>query len=165
MLHIAPEKQLRHALEASQNIDYITADLLSPDVAVTMDVTDIPFEDGSFDVIICNHVLEHVQDDRKALAELYRTLRPGGWALLQSALWADLERTREDPTIITPDGRREHFGQDDHFRIYGQDYAERLSEAGFHVTVDDYVRRLDPGLVRRYALQFDEDIYFCVRSA
>jgi SAM-dependent methyltransferase len=165
VLHIAPEPQLRRALEGADTIRYVTADLFANDVAVKLDVTEIPFDNETFDVIICNHVLEHVEDDRKALREFYRVLRPGGWALLQSCLWPNLERTREDPTITSPEDRERYFGQFDHVRVYGRDYAERLQEAGFVTRVDDYPGKLGQKLVKRYALDPLENVYFCVRPS
>ena len=108
---------------AHPNIDYLSADLNSPSAMVKMDITNIKYEDNSFDVIICNHVLEHIPDDRKAMSELYRVLKPGGWAILQVPISLLLNKTYEDPTVTTPEEREKVFGQSDHVRIYAKDYV------------------------------------------
>ena len=97
-------------------------------------------------MVIANHVLEHVEDDRKCMRELYRVLTPGGWAILQVPIDYSLERTYEDASIVAPEEREKHFRQKDHLRLYGRDYPQRLAEAGFEVKEDDYVRTIDPGL-------------------
>ena len=120
---------------------YVSADLDSPVADVHADATDLPFEDESFDFVICVHVLEHVPDDRKALREFFRVLRPGGEAVLQVPP-SDLAVTREDPSVVTARGERERlFGQYDHVRLCGADYGERIAEAGFEVTREDFVER------------------------
>ena len=103
-----------------------------------MDLAHIPFPDGTFDAIICNHVLEHIVDDLKAMAELHRVLKPGGWSILQVPISLSLRTTYEDFSIATPKEREEAFGQNDHVRIYGQDYVSRLERAGFKVNVFDW---------------------------
>jgi SAM-dependent methyltransferase len=133
LLHIAPELSLSSILKKKNNIDYLTADLNSKGVMIQMDVTDMPYPDYTFDAIICNHVLEHIIDDRKAMRELYRILKPVGWGILQVPLSLSLEKTYEDYSISTPSEREQAFGQYDHVRIYAEDYYERLEEAGFQV--------------------------------
>ena len=128
---------------------------------VKVDITDIPYEEHFFDVILCSHVLEHVQDDRKAMRELYRVLKPGGWALLQVPLQTGREKTYEDPSIVTPEERLKHFGQKDHVRIYGADYKDRLASAGFTVKVDSTVKELGQEAIARYRLNENEDIFYC----
>jgi SAM-dependent methyltransferase len=135
LLHVAPEERIRNILSSRRNLDYLTGDLYSTNVQIKMDITDIQFPDNSFDAIICNHVLEHVVDDRKAMAELYRVLKPGRWAILQVPMSQSLDKTYEDFSITTAKGREEAFGQDDHVRIYATDYTTRLAQAGFEVTV------------------------------
>jgi SAM-dependent methyltransferase len=130
---------------------------------VKMDITDIQYPDDTFDVIYCSHVLEHVQDDRKAIGEFYRVLKPGGWAILQVPITADT--TFEDPKIINPKERERLFGQYDHARRYGPDYKDRLMEPGFSVTVDGSVRGLDNQAIRRFGLMRNEDVYFCQKQA
>src|SRR5690606_2967669 len=120
-------------LQKNHRLNYVTADLDSPYAAVRMDVCDIPFRDEVFDVVLCNHVLEHVPDDHVALLEIYRVLRQGGWAILQVPIDSDLEVTFEDESIVDPEQRKMVYGQDDHVRQYGRDYPSRLRNAGFTV--------------------------------
>jgi len=161
LLHFAPEGFLQEVLSRLPNISYLSADLFLPSAMVKMDITDITLEDKSVDVIICIHVLEHIVDDHKAMTELYRVLRPGGWALLQSPLDLDRDKTFEDPNIVSPEERYRHFGQADHVRWYGLDYKDRLEKAGFVVNVDGFVRELSDEVIQRFGLDRREDIYFC----
>jgi len=138
-LHVAPEPQLEPVLRSQSSIDYLTADIAANKAMVQMDITDIPFPDNSFDAIICNHVLEHIIDDSMAMAELYRTLKPGGWAILQVPLSLKLKHTYEDHSITTEAGREEAFGQADHVRIYARDYRDRLEKVGVIVNVFQWV--------------------------
>ncbi|HBX89858.1 class I SAM-dependent methyltransferase [Alistipes sp.] len=157
-LHIAPEVCLmRHLrpLFAAAPERYVTADLESPLADLHFDVQRIPLDDASFDAVICNHLLEHVADDRQALRELHRVLRPGGWGILLSPVERDRERTYEDDTITDPDERTRIFGQYDHRRIYGADYADRLREAGFEAVDIDYAASLTERQRRLYALPED----------
>jgi SAM-dependent methyltransferase len=131
MLHVAPEPCLSPHLRALPHLDYLTADLFSPTAMVVMDVTDIQYPDNSFDVIYCSHVLEHVLDDRKAMREFFRVLKPGGWAVLMVPIEADV--TFEDPSVTDPKERERVFGQEDHVRIYGPDFVDRPREAGFTI--------------------------------
>lgn len=160
MLHIAPELCFIHRFEGLANLEYVTADLESPLAKVKMDIHEIPFESNQFDVIFCNHVLEHVRDDHLALCEMRRVLKPGGWAILQIPIFhPQPEETREDPHITDPKAREELFGQDDHVRLYGKDYPERLKKAGFRVIEEKLVMEMEPEEVRRYALPVGEVIY------
>lgn len=159
LLHVAPESVLRQAFMTMPNIDYLSVDLSSPLAMVKMDITNMEIEDNYFDVIICNHVLEHIPDDLKAMRELFRVLKPGGWAILQVPITQ--EKTFEDPKVTTPAERLKVFGQEDHVRAYGLDYRERLEKAGFNVKVGSYVRELSEDVVERYRLPRDEDIHFC----
>ena len=159
MLHVAPEAQLSRLFQEADCIDYLSADLSSPTAMVTMDITDIRYADDSFDVIYCSHVLEHVVDDIGAMRELYRVLKPGGWAVLQVPISSGT--TFEDPTVTSPEAREELFGQDDHVRRYGHDYVERLVAAGFSVLVDGFVRELSDQEIIRFGLTRSEDVYFC----
>lgn len=162
VLHFAPELCFAKFRRLS-NLDYTAADLNSPLAAEVIDITAIPYPDSTFDVILCNHVLEHIPDDRLAMRELYRVLKPEGWAILQSPLNPSQAITFEDPAINTPEQREQYYGHHDHKRLYGQDYKDRLSEAGFHVTVDDFVRHLDADVIATYGLMRDEAIYFCTK--
>jgi hypothetical protein len=131
VLHVAPETCLELALARRLGDGYLTADLLDPKAMVRMDITDIRYPDGHFDVIYCSHVLEHVPDDRKAMREFHRVLRDDGWAALMVPL-RDGE-THEDPSITDPEERTRAFGQPDHVRSYGRDFPDRLVAAGFRV--------------------------------
>lgn len=135
LLHIAPEVSLmRHFKKMYRGIEgYITADLESPLADMHFDVQQIPLADSSIDVLICNHLLEHVEDDRRAMRELYRVLRSGGWGIMLVPEERNRATTFEDDTITDPKLRTELFGQYDHRRIYGRDYDDRLREAGFRV--------------------------------
>lgn len=160
MLHIAPELCFIDRFESLKNLDYITGDIESPLAKVKMDIHEIPFEDDTFDVIFCNHVLEHVDDDIKAMQEMRRVLKPGGWAILQVPFFYPLkETTYEDKSITSPAEREIAFGQDDHVRMYGKDYAERLASSGFKVVEEKMVMELSETLVDRYALPKEEIIY------
>lgn len=161
MLHIAPEDCLAPRLAAHGNIDYLTADLASPTAMVKMDITDIQLPDGSFDVVYASHVLEHVPEDRTAMRELCRVLRPGGWAVLQVPIFG--ARTKDDPTVVDPQERERLYGQFNHVRMYGHDgeYERRLTEAGFDVQVHSLFDELGEPAARRFGLLPDEDIYFC----
>lgn len=161
VLHIAPEYCFIKPFKRLKNLDYITADLISPWAEVKMDVQSIPFPDSSFDVVICNHVLEHVDDDQRAMQELIRVMKPGGFGIFQVPLDSSIEVTLEDKSINTPELREKYFKQRDHLRLYGSDYAKRLRAVGFDVTEDDYVHTLSDDLVKRYALPKDEILYIC----
>lgn len=133
VLHVAAERSLARRLGQVPGLDYLTADLSSPAAMVQMDIMDIQFPEGSFDVILCSHVLEHVDDDRRAMGEFVRVLKPGGWALLLVPI--SVEATFEDPSITDPALRKRLFGHPEHVRQYGMDFADRLAEAGFEVQV------------------------------
>ena len=130
-----------------------------------IDITDTQFEANRFDVILCMHVLEHVPDDRKALSELFRILKPGGWAIVQSPIDRQRLETFEDPTVVSPKERERLFGQRDHVRVYGRDYSARLEQAGFNITIEDYAKRLSPERIAQCALGSDLDILVCSKAA
>ncbi|MFO7937810.1 MAG: methyltransferase domain-containing protein [Kiritimatiellia bacterium] len=144
VLHIAPEKHISRAVEGCNPERYVKGDLepVRNDIR-KMDVTDINESDSSFDIAICNHVLEHVPDDRKALCELFRVLKPGGIAILQTPYALKLTETREqDPSVVTGTQRLEFYGQEDHIRLYGLDLPERIREAGFDLTLKTHTQLL-----------------------
>ncbi|WP_026043759.1 class I SAM-dependent methyltransferase [Treponema primitia] len=133
MLHIAPEKYFKNKFRLLLGENYITADLYKSSAMVKMDITNIEYPEKSFDIIVCNHVLEHVLDDIKAIKEFFRVLKDDGWAILLVPITS--EKTIEDPLIVSPQERFRIFGQKDHVRRYGKDYIERLRSAGFQVAV------------------------------
>ena len=159
VLHFAPEGGISRRLRDRPNLDYVASDLLAAPPAVQADITRLPFADGSVDVIICSHVLEHVPDDRRALRELRRVLRPEGWAVLLVPI--DLQRavTFEDPTILQPRHRERAFGKVDHVRVYGRDFPERLASASFDVHDESQQTRLGPEQARRYGLKRHDQIF------
>ncbi len=169
VLHVAPEYCFIKRFKALKNLEYTTGDLESPLADVKMDILDIPFSDSTFDVVICNHTLEHVHDDMKAMREFYRVLKPGGWGILNSPINEKREKTYEDPSIILPAEREKHFGQRDHVREYGLDYTDRLSQAGFIPTTFDMIGTLPPELAQRYGLmhyeqKIAEDLVYVVNK-
>jgi SAM-dependent methyltransferase len=160
LLHVAPsEPMYARRIAELPNVDYVSADLEDPAAMEHWDVTDIPHPDASFDAILCSHVLEHVSDDRRAMAELHRVLRPGGWALIQSPVDWDrattYEERVEDPEAV--------FGQADHVRFYGRDYDDRLRAAGFDVAVEAYVERFSAAERERYGLDPVEPVHVCAK--
>jgi SAM-dependent methyltransferase len=163
VLHFAPEAIFRRAFSSMSNLDYTTADLNDPSVDIKIDVTKIPYPDMTFDVIFCDHVLEHVENDHKAMCELLRILKPGGWASLQVPMDNQKDKTFEDPNIVSPDDRLRYFGQEDHVRLYGLDYKDRLEQAGFMVKIEKYAKNLSPEQFKKYGLYISEDLYFGIR--
>ena len=163
-LHVAPERAFKKMFAEAAGAGYLTADLHAEDVMEKMDITDIQYPDESFDIICCTHVLEHVPDDRGAMREFYRTLRPDGWAVLNVPITTDV--TFEDPSITDPDERTRLFGQHDHVRRYGPDYKDRLEEAGFHVTVFSPGDFLSPADIERHGMSNEDtgEIFFCTKS-
>ena len=159
MLHIAPEECLSTRFRRIENLDYLSADLSNPRAMVQMDITNINYPDNSFSVIYCSHVLEHIPNDRKAIAELYRVLCQDGWAVLQVPITA--ERTYEDPAIIEPEERKKHFGQWDHVRRCGPDYVERMRSAGFVAHVLRATDLMTEADCARMGFQSDRLIFFC----
>lgn len=159
LLHIAPEQCFHGRFKSLKHVEYITGDLESPLAAYHFDLHDIPFNENSFDAIICNHVLEHVDDDHRCMTELYRVLRPGGWAIMQVPIDYSREHTYEDKSITSPEEREKHFWQKDHVRLFGRDYPQRLANAGFKVKEDDFVKTLGAS-ADRYRLQQQEIIYY-----
>lgn len=142
VLHVAPEPSFEHRLRRFGNLEYTTLDLDRRDVDFQEDLTKLSFEDDRFDFIICNHVLEHIRDDAAAMREMFRVLGPGGFAEItvpgpEPALGfpVPLERTREDPSVITREERQQRYGHPGHVRQYGADLADRLGAAGFEVEV------------------------------
>jgi SAM-dependent methyltransferase len=160
MLHIAPEKSLSKRFAQINALDYVTADLYNPAASLRLDITDMPgVPDKSVDVVYCSHVLEHVSDDRRAMREFARILRPGGWAVLLVPI--TVPETIEDPSITDPKERERLFGQHDHVRRYGPDFARRLEEAGFHVRAYDSTEVLGQQRERFAVTPEEWPIYYC----
>jgi SAM-dependent methyltransferase len=164
LMHVAPEPGISAALQRLPGVDYLSVDHDSALAMQRVDITQIPYPDESFDAVICNHVLEHVGDDVVALSELYRVLRPDGWALLQTPVDDSREVTVEDPTVTLPLERERLFGQEDHRRLYGRDYPERLERAGFAVIVSDYARTLPEADCIRQRLDLRETVYVGLKT-
>jgi SAM-dependent methyltransferase len=162
LLHIAPEVCFIIHFKKLLGKNYITADIESPWAKMKMDVHDIPFGENEFDIIFCNHLLEHVKDDRLAMREMFRVLRPGGWGIMLSPVALGEKETYEDPAITSPKERLKAYGQSDHVRKYGKDYIDRLVEAGFEVQIIDYVKSLPEKNVRIFGLR--SEIIYLVRK-
>ena len=163
LLHVAPEYCFIDRFESIESLEYITADIESPLAKVKMDIHQIPFADNTFDCVMCNHVLEHVEDDLSAVKEILRVLKSGGWAILQVPFFPPIpDETLEDPSINSPSERYQKYGQKDHLRLYGKDYHRRLESCGFEVKIDHFVESLPVEQVKRMALP-KEEIYFCTK--
>ncbi len=158
VLHFAPEQAFYKRFRNLQNLDYTTTDLYSPLADVKADICNLPFEDNSFDVILCNHVLEHIPDDIKAMQELYRVLKPSGWGIFQIPQDLTRDKTFEDNSITDKKERAKIFGQYDHVRVYGRDYFDRLRQNGFNVEEVDYSTKLTTEEITRYCLANGEII-------
>ncbi len=163
ILHFAPEQAFYKLFRNQKNLDYTTTDLLSPLADVKADICNLPFQDNSYDVILCNHVLEHIPNDTKAMQELYRVLKPDGMAILQIPQDLSRDTTFADDTIVDQKERAKIFGQYDHVRIYGRDYFEKLRTIGFRVIEEDYTSKITPELVEKYCLAKGEIIPVCYK--
>ena len=161
MLHVAPEYCFISKFRKLKNVSYTTGDLISPWADVKMDVQSIPFDNNTFDVIMCNHVLEHVDDDKKAMSEFYRVMKPGGWGIFEVPVDYSSAVTKEDPNINTPELREKHYWQSDHLRLYGLDYANKLRSVGFEVIEDNLLEDLSVEERNRYSLPAKEIVYLC----
>ncbi|MHA8066178.1 class I SAM-dependent methyltransferase [Aquirufa sp. ROCK2-A2] len=163
LLHVAPEYCFINRFEKLLGENYITADIESPLAKVKMDLHHIPFEDNTFDVVFCNHVLEHVDDDFQCMREIRRVLKPTGYALLQSPQRYDLATTYEDRSITDPKQREIHFLQDDHVRIYGRDYGKQLEKSGFTITEVNMIEKIGVEESKKMGLPLDEIIYLATK--
>jgi SAM-dependent methyltransferase len=171
ILHFAPEEPFFNAFSHNGNMEYHACDIdpasyrFNGRIRVEkVDITDIPYSDNTFDVVLCNHVLEHIPDDMLAMSELFRVMKKDAWAILMVPIDTNRTHTYEDLSIQTPEGREEAFGQADHVRIYGQDYVERLKRVGFQVSEDAFVKSFSPMEQQHYGLLDSENIYFCRKS-
>ncbi|AXT60812.1 SAM-dependent methyltransferase [Aquimarina sp. AD10] len=163
MLHFAPEQAFYKRFQKLKHLNYTTTDLNSPLADVKADICNLPFKDNEYDIIFCNHVLEHIPDDTKAMQELYRVLKPGGMAILQIPQDLTREITFEDDTITDTKERARIFGQYDHVRVYGLDYFEKLRSIGFKVEEIDYTQKLSQEEVTKYCLAQGEILPVCYK--
>lgn len=163
VLHFAPEQAFYKRFRKLKNLDYTTTDLNSPLADVKADICNLPFKDNEYDFILCNHVLEHIPDDTKAMEELFRVLKPGGTAILQIPQELSRAETFQDDSIKDPKERAKIFGQYDHVRIYGRDYFAKLRSVGFKVKEVDYTSKLTPAEVDKYRIAVGEIIPVCCK--
>ena len=161
LLHFAPEQAFVSQFKKIKNLEYTTTDLKSPLADVKADICNLPFKDNEFDYIFCNHVLEHIPDDTKAMSELFRVLAPNGIGIFQIPQDLSREVTFEDYSITDPKERAKIFGQYDHVRVYGRDYFEKLRKNGFDVTAVDYTKKLSKEEIEQYRLAQGELIPVC----
>ena len=161
LLHIAPPPYLAMKLNGLEGIDYVSGDLNSKHVTMKIDITNIQFQDNHFDIIICNHVLEHIKNDITAISELHRVLKPGGWAVLQVPIAG--EQTFEHLETASEEERERLYGHHDHVRSYGRDFLNRLESLKFSVDVIPYCDEVSPEYILRLGLDC-EDIYFCKKQ-
>ncbi|WP_372753881.1 class I SAM-dependent methyltransferase [Mariniflexile sp.] len=152
VLHFAPEQCFLKRFKSLKNLDYTTTDLLSPIADVKADICNLPFPDNTYDVILCNHVLEHIPDDTKAMKELFRVMKVGGMGIFQIPQDLNRQSTFEDDTITDKKERAKIFGQYDHVRVYGRDYFDKLRNIGFKVDEVDYTAKLSEALIKKYCL-------------
>jgi len=161
LLHIAPEQSFYRIFKKLKNIKYTTYDLNSPLASIKGDICNMPFMDNSFDFLLCNHVLEHIKDDKKAMSEIYRVLNINGTAILQVPLNQNSKNTLEDNSITNKKERIEKFGQYDHVRLYGMDYFERLKKVGFEVEQIKYSSNFNKKDIKKFGIIEDEIIPLC----
>lgn len=172
ILEVGPSYCTSKFFRSLPNIEHISIDLVSPIAMIKMDLTNLQFEDETFNCIICYHVLEHIRDDLLAMREIFRVLKPGGWTLIQVPIDINRAETFENFTV-SEKNYETIFGKSDHVRIYGLDFKQRLKSVGFCVRVDRYVDELDEETIRKYGLknrykiklyETCEDIYFCSKA-
>ena len=160
VLHIAPEPCFMKRFEKIHGESYITADIESPLAKVKMDIHQIPFGDSTFDVVLCNHVLEHVQNDILAMGEIRRVLKPGGWSIMQVPFFSPVpETTLEDSAITDPREREKAYGQHDHVRKFGKDYAWRIQKSGLTPELNEFAAGLSQADCHKYGVTNKEIIY------
>jgi SAM-dependent methyltransferase len=160
VLHFAPEPCFIPRFEEQHRDGYITADIESPLAKVKMDIHQIPFSENHFDVVLCNHVLEHVKDDIQAMKEIHRVLKPSGWAILQVPFFNPVpDQTFEDNSITDKRERERIFGQDDHVRKYGKDYTSRIERSGLKPSEEKFAERLTTEEAYQFGVVRAEVIY------
>lgn len=152
VLHFSPETAEEDFLRKLENLHYVTADYLHKE-ELRLDLTALELPDESWDVLIVYHILEHIVEDQKAMNEMFRVLRPGGFAILQVPIDADRKDIYEDASIVDDKGRAKAFGQKDHVRRYSSSgFQERLEKAGFRVEPIDYIAKLGPEIVAKHRM-------------
>lgn len=159
VLHIAPEQCFHKKFQQQKNLDYLTGDLVSPIADMHFDLHDIPLENNRFEVVFCNHVMEHVDDPVRCMSELHRVMKPGGWAIMQVPQDFSRAETYEDSSITSPEEREKHFWQKDHVRLFGRDYPQYLEKAGFTVEEFDIKSELTDDQIERMRLSRSEILY------
>jgi predicted SAM-dependent methyltransferase len=159
VLHIAPEQCFHQRFKQQENLNYLTGDLVSPIADLHFDLHQIPLEDNRFDVIFCNHVLEHVDDANQCMRELYRVMKPGGWGIMQVPQDFDRDITFEDSSITSEEERERYYWQKDHVRLFGKDYPNWLENAGFKVVVFEKEKFYSSTQIERFRLQEKEILY------
>lgn len=170
VLHFAPENFFYKMFDGPERFNYVPCDI-EPEIynykgkteVLKLDITKLELEDNRFDFILCNHVLEHIVDDHKAMKELWRVMKPGGFGIFQVPMEYNLENTYEDFSITSPEERLIAFKQNNHVRLYGLDYKDRLKKAGFEVVLDDFVKTFSDDEVFKYGFDNRELIYKCVK--
>lgn len=160
MLHVAPEACLSSKFK--DIFEYVSIDLDASRALMQMDITQLLFPNGYFDAIVCNHVLEHVPEDRKALSELHRVLKPGGWACIQVPI--EGSRTEEDTSLKDPSERARRFGQSDHVRNYGRDFLHRLEDAGFSVNVLTKQDLLNLEMLKKISVECEDEVWISLKK-
>ncbi len=164
LLHIAPEQCFLPLFKKQKNLNYLTGDIESPIADIHFDLHDIPLEENRFDVVFCNHVMEHVKDPIQCMSELYRVMKPNGWAIMQVPQDIKREETYEDPSITSPEEREKHFWQKDHLRLFGKDYPNWLEKAGFEVEQFPVSDLFKSDEIDQYRLQKSEILYLAKKK-
>jgi SAM-dependent methyltransferase len=161
VLDIGPAPGLARAIGKSGDLNYVTVGIDSayPKISAKGDITELPFADGTFDVVLCQHVLEHVEDDRRSLSEIRRVLRNDGWAVISVPIRPD-QATLEDPSVTDPEERTRLFGEPGHVRFYGYDLADRIKDAGLDPILQPGEQVSDDEC-RAFGLRKDENLFLC----
>lgn len=163
LLHFAPEQAFYKRFKKLRNIQYDTIDINSPLAKIKADICDLPIKENTYDFILCNHVLEHVLDDNKAMSELYRVLKKGGIGIFQVPIDMKREKTFQDDSITDKLERNKIFGQYDHVRIYGKDYFNKLEDTGFKVQQVDYSKKFSDKEILKFSIIKGEIIPVCTK--